>query len=146
MGNFKGEGLSTQETSRLERFHCCQLKGGNRSHGTTQGASANLGEYIKEQSEPTEETGVAREVSGHVPQIPWTPMFQDKGHIPDRRVLECAAEFLGKIADSIVFQTLRIFPSKTVIQAPPSPPPEANAIVTFSGLFDPFIYVFKVLI
>lgn len=112
MGNFKGEGLSTQETSRLERFHCCQLKGGNWSHGTTQGASANLGEYIKEQSEPTEETGVAREVSGHVPQIPWTPMFQDKGHIPDRRVLECAAEFLGKLADSISIPDPKDFPQQ----------------------------------
>lgn len=81
--------------------------------GITQGADANLGEYIKEQSQWAhrgDRSGqrlsghwdtVKHEAKGPVPQIPWTPVFQDKGHIPDRRVSECAAGLLGKIDDSI---------------------------------------------
>lgn len=29
VGDFNGEGLSAQETTRLERFQCCQSIGGN---------------------------------------------------------------------------------------------------------------------
>lgn len=85
-----------------------------------------LGNILRSsQSEPTEETRVARDVSGHrvkheaeghVSQIPWTPMFQDKEHNPDRKVLECAAELLGKIADSISIPDPKDFsPNKTLL-------------------------------